>query len=235
MNICLKMMHSMLRHECLLCLAACPGRLLCAACSESLPRLAGTVCPSCALPIPGEPGGAACGRCLQDPPVWHGILAGWTYAFPLDRLIHAFKYRHAFGLAEELVRPLVQRCPVLPRPDFLLPMPLHPLRQRERGYNQSLLLARELERALGLPLLVRACRRRRSTAVQTGLSAAERWRNLHQAFDCNAAVRGRHIAIVDDVMTSGASLHHLTRALLAAGAARVDGWVLARALPGRAS
>lgn len=220
--------------DCLLCAAASGRRSLCPRCETTLPRLAGPLCPLCAQPLSGG-SQLPCGECLRHPPPWQATLAAWRYGFPLDRLIQALKYHHNFGVIEPLVEPLAQLAAARPLPDALLAMPLHRVRQRSRGYNQSLLIARALSYRLGVPLLHHACRRTRDTRPQAGLTPAERGRNLRHAFVCNTRAHGLNIAIVDDIMTSGASLAQLSGALSHCGAQRIECWVLARALRTAAS
>ena len=121
-----------------------------------------------------------------------------------------------------------QRGPLMTIPDLLIPVPLHPQRLRERGFNQSLELARVVARHYGLTLDWRSCRRVRSTPAQSGLSEKARWRNLRDAFQITCEMSGRHLMLMDDVITTGATLSALSQALLRAGAARVDVWALAR-------
>lgn len=180
----------------------------------------------CALPTPG---GAVCGHCLRKPPRFARTVAAYAYGFPVDKLIQAYKFGASLQLARSLAERLVPHIAV--RPDCIVAMPLHPLRLRERGFNQSLLLARELGARLALPVLEQACHRTRNTAPQSGLAWRERGRNMRQAFACTGAVAGKHVAVVDDVMTTGASLNELAGALKQAGAAEVSTWVVARTLP----
>ncbi len=216
------------RRNCLLCTADAGSHGLCSDCQADLPRLPEPACTSCALPIPDGTG--ICGQCLRHPPAFVRTQAAFVYDFPLDRLIHAFKYHHQFSLLDTLTAPLAETLRQRNLPDAILPMPLHSQRLRERGYNQALLLAQGLAQALHLPLLAQACQRTRATAEQAQLSRQQRQDNLRQAFACNARVKGLHIALVDDVMTSGSSAEHLAQALLQAGARSVECWVAARAL-----
>ncbi len=128
-------------------------------------------------------------------------------------------------LADALVRT------IRTRPDGIVAMPLHPLRLRERGFNQSLLLARRVAGQLNTPLLEEACARTRNTSPQSTLPWQERGKNLRKAFSCSSDLSGRHIAIVDDVMTTGSSIEELARTLRQAGAREVSAWVVARTLP----
>lgn len=157
------------------------------------------------------------------------------YAWPLDRLIWSYKYRGDVALAKPLGRWLAQslkdaHIDIQP-PDCLLAMPLHRQRQQERGFNQSLQLAKCLHDQLRIPLSTALAERRKLTPPQASLPWAERRKCLRGAFTAGDGVAGLHIAIVDDVMTTGASLDELATTLLKAGARRVDCWVLARTIP----
>lgn len=205
------------------------GRDLCADCTAALPWNS-PACPRCALPLPAP--ASHCGACLRTPPPFDAAHAVFRYAFPLDRLLPRFKF-HADLAAGRLLAGLA--LPVFgsaPRPQVLLPVPLHPARLRQRGYDQALELARPLARALGLPLCADGLRRRRATPAQTRLDARARRRNVRDAFEITGTLPS-HVALVDDVMTTGATLGECCRLLKQAGVARVDAWVVARApLPG---
>jgi ComF family protein len=213
---------------CLLCGADSHAGLCCSACDADLPRLTGAHCPICGLPAPD---GSVCGVCLKQPPPFDHTVAAYRYAFPVDKLIQALKFHERLILVNYLADTLAQRIAI--RPDCIVALPLHPARLRERGFNQSLLLARRIARQLELPLLTDACERVRNTPPQSSLPWKERDKNMRQAFVCKpgAAVRGKHVAIVDDVMTTGASIGELARALKQAGASEVSAWVVARTLP----
>lgn len=226
LNICAKFVRILPDQACLLCGAASPNGAWCAPCDNALPYLNCTLCPVCALPTWD---GAVCGHCLHQPPHFTRTIAAFAYAFPLSQLLLAFKFGEKLQLAPTLADRLAQRIGSLP--DCIVPMPLHSLRLRERGFNQSLLLARELGKRLNLPVLPDACQRLRNTAPQSTLAWKARGKNLRKAFSCSTAVAGKHIAIVDDVMTSGASLNELAQALKQAGATEVSSWVVARTLP----
>jgi ComF family protein len=240
---------------CLLCAEpGAGGRDLCAACATQLPWNVGA-CRRCALPIvpdascrsafrrealsarpiapEGAPTGRVCTACRESPPPFATTLAAFRYGFPLDRLLPRFKF-HADLAAGRLVAQLLGDALIAAaadRPDAVVPLPLHRSRLRERGYDQALELARPLARRLGVPLRADGLRRIRATAAQTGLHAGERRRNLRGAFAVAGAALPPHVALVDDVMTTGATLAEAAGALRAAGVARVDVWVVARALP----
>lgn len=216
--------------HCLLC--GGPGRYprdLCDACDEALPRSA-AACPVCALPLPGEAPGTSCGRCRKVPP-FAATRAAYLYAPPLDRLVLELKFGgrlgHA-GLLGGLLADHLERG-AWPRPEMLLPVPLHPRRLRARGFNQAAELARPVADRLGVPLHPHGCRRVRDTPAQSGLEAPARRRNVRGAFAVDARVGGRRVALVDDVVTTGHTVAELARVLVVAGAERVEVWCLARA------
>lgn len=172
-----------------------------------------------------------CGACLRRPPAFDRTHAALVYRFPVDRMIPRLKYRGHLAVAPALAHCLVQAVADAPRPDCVIPMPLHPARIRERGFNHATELARNVANALGLPLDTESSRRIRDTPPQMGLGHDARRRNLRGAFACSPDIAGLRVAIVDDVMTTGSSLDELAAALKRAGAAEVDCWVVARALP----
>ena len=210
--------------DCLLCGAESGAELLCAPCSADLPPLP-KACPRCALPNPAE---AVCGSCLNHPPHFDGTLALWRYEFPCDRLIQALKYRARLALARHFARTLVSR--MLPEVDVIVPMPLHPNRLAERGFNQALEIARGVARHLRKPLVPRGVRRVRDTAAQTRLPYEERAKNVRGAFQCAFDPSGASVAVVDDVMTTGATLNEVARVLKRAGAVRIENLVIARTI-----
>ncbi|MEW5943058.1 MAG: ComF family protein [Pseudomonadota bacterium] len=212
--------------DCLLCGAACGNTRLCAACRASLPHHTASCCPRCALPTPD---GHICGQCLKQPPAFDRTLAAFSYAFPADALVQALKYRHNLAAASVLAEPLAELARAQPRPDLLVPMPLHSSRLRERGFNQSIELTRIVAKTLDLPLAPDACERTRATAPQVSLPIDERAKNLRGAFAGRMDLTGKKVAILDDVMTTGATLNELARTLRRAGAAEISAWVVARA------
>ncbi len=206
-----------------------PGRDRCDACTGALPwhRRA---CIRCALPLP-DTGSAprVCGACLRKPPPVQATHAAFLYAAPLNRLLPRFKFHRDLAAGRLLAQLTAQACASAERPQALLPVPLHPARLRARGYDQALELARPLARALGIALLPDAMRRIRATAPQSELDAVRRKRNLRGAFAVAPDTRlPAHVALVDDVMTTGATLHAAAVALRRAGVGRVDAWVCAR-------
>ena len=226
LDICLKFGRSLLPQACVLCGAASGTKLICTECNEGLPRLARSGCAVCAVPLAS---GKVCGACLDSPPRYARVTAPFTYRFPVNALIHAYKYGSRLALAQPLGEMLAQA--VARDVDAIVPMPLAPRRLAQRGFNQALELARVVARRTGIPLLPHACRKVVDTPSQAALPWAERAKNVRRAFVCDADLRGRRIAVIDDVLTTGATLNELARVMRRAGAREVRGWVVARALP----
>jgi len=218
--------HFLPAQPCYLCGAASHDGICCADCAADLPRLTKNHCPICALPTFA---GEVCGHCLRESPNFDQTLAAFAYGFPLNKLVQSLKFNQRLELANYLADELAKA--ITHRPDALVAMPLHPTRLRERGFNQSQLLAQRLAQQLNIPCLTHACQRSRHTTPQTALPWKERHKNVHLAFECEADLSGQKIAMIDDVMTTGASLNELAKVLKRAGANRVEAWVVARTLP----
>jgi ComF family protein len=209
--------------SCFLCRGAA-RELLCAASDADLPRLARPVCPRCALE---SPRGELCGRCLTQAPAYDATQAALAYEFPADALVQALKFRGELALAPLLAALLTPRLRA-ERVDLMVPVPLSRERLRRRGYNQALEIARHLPRAR---LELTLCERTRDAPPQMELPYDARQRNVRGAFRCTRPLQGASVAIVDDVMTTGATLDELARTLKGAGAERVVNWVVARTMP----
>ncbi len=208
---------------------------LCVGCREDLPYQK-QACQRCALPLHGVhdddgSGAILCGNCLNDSPAYDRVISVFTYASPVDHLIQDLKFHHKLHVARLLgdimASNLAQR--VQTRPDLIIPVPLHSARLRERGYNQALELARPIARKFRLPIDYRSCKRLRATPAQSDLPATERPRNVEGAFNITGNFKGRHVAIIDDVMTTGSTVEELATALRKAEARAIDVWVCARA------
>jgi ComF family protein len=217
---------SLLGQDCLLCGGASAAALLCDGCTADLPWL-GEACPQCAGPSTGA---ALCGACLAHPPQFDVTLAVWQYEFPVDRLVRALKYGRRLALAELLGEALGRQVGGR-QVDAVVPMPLAPRRLAERGFNQALEIARWAARGAGARLAPSCVERVRDTVPQTDLPHDARAANVRGAFACAAALAGQTLAVVDDVMTTGATVEELARTLKRAGAARVENWVVARTWP----
>lgn len=223
----LRLARGALPQHCVLCAAACGNFLMCLECANDLPRI-DAACPTCGLPSPRR---AVCGTCLRSPPPQSCTVAAFVYTFPIDRLLHDLKYGGALALADWAAGALAQAVDVIGeairRPDVIVALPLSRERQRERGFNQTEEIARGVSRRLGIPRASLLERIRHGTP-QAGLPWQRRQRNVQGAFRCRAEVPGRHVAIVDDVMTTGATVREAARTLRAGGAASVAAWVVAR-------
>ncbi|UTW14191.1 ComF family protein [Marinobacterium rhizophilum] len=192
-----------------------------------MPRIA-PACIRCALPLEGVEG-LTCGHCQKRPPAFDRTVAAFAYRFPLNQLIPLIKYQGQTGqlgwLADSLADHLQQRCDDWPQ--VLVPVPLAAPRLRRRGYNQAALLATRLAKRLELATDLGSLSKPRETAHQMELRGKARRRNLRGAFQWNGPTY-THVALIDDVMTTGTTVNEISRLLKSAGIRRVDIWVLAR-------
>lgn len=219
--------------QCVACCAGFKGQGLCPACLEALPYNH-QHCRQCALPLafaPTKP--VLCGGCLKHPPSFDRVITPLRYQFPVNRLISRYKYSNQRALGRPLISVLVNevsdhltRSPTL-RPDVLIPSPMHPAKQRKRGFNQAEDIAEQLSISIGIPWSVTLVKRQRAGTAQSGLNRQQRLANLKGAFVITGRPPSR-IAIIDDVMTTGATARMLAQTLKAAGAAEVEVWALAR-------
>ncbi len=202
---------------------------LCLGCEDDLPHL-GPQCARCALPLAPTADGAICGQCSREPPAFAATLIPYRYAAPLDHLIQRFKHRGDLATGRVLSQLLVRHIgdALRRRPDVIAPMPLHWRRSAWRGFNQAVELGSELARALELPWDPRLVARSKPTPAQQQLDRSARRRNLRDAFVVQNKVVGLSVALVDDVMTTGATAHGIATCLRQAGAAEVQIWALAR-------
>lgn len=222
-----------------LCCCALCGRTgrtaLCDGCRERYMVSPSARCTRCAIALPAGAGAVLCGACLRRPPSFDAAVVASDYAAPLDQLVLALKFGGQLAMAPLLGRLLADALRRLPRqdwPEVLAPVPLGPRRLAERGFNQALEIARPLARSLALPLAPRLLARQRETAPQSLLTPNERRANLRRAFslplDGPEQVRGRHVGVVDDVLTTGATLEEIAATLKRCGAARVTCLAFAR-------
>jgi ComF family protein len=228
---------SLLPSSCALCALASDG----AVCAPCHARFLGTPrarCRSCANPVAPADARWPCAACQSARPAYDATIAAADYASPLDQLVLQLKFGGGLALAPWMGAMIAQavlaeRSLVLP--NVLCPVPLGPLRLVGRGFNQALEIARPLSAALGIPLRARLAIRALETEAQSGVAPAERSRNIRHAFivapEALAMVRGQHIGVVDDVMTSGATLNELAATFKRFGAARVSNFVFARTPP----
>ncbi len=223
----------LLPRRCSLCAGPSPaGRELCNGCEADLPRVA-QACPRCALASAVTDTSGLCVRCAAQPPRFHRALAPLAYNYPVDRLLLGLKFGGRAHLARALAQQIAARVReevergLLDMPDMLVPVPLHPKRLAQRGFNQAEEIARFVGRDIGVPVRPGICRRVRHTKMQSRLSDEERRANVAGAFLCSAAPQ--HAAIVDDVITTGATVDAVAAALGSAGAEHLHVWAVARA------
>lgn len=201
---------------------------LCPDCIRSLPYNA-VACPHCAIPIESS-APAICGNCQKSPPVFHTAFAAFRYEEPIRHLIHSLKFGARYPCGRLLGSLMADKlAAVQEKPSAIIPVPLHPSRYRQRGFNQAIEIARTVSRRLDISLDLKSCRRIRATPAQSELPAKQRRTNLRNAFSVDAAIEHRHVAVLDDVITTGTTMKELAAALRRAGVARVDVWACARA------
>jgi len=205
-----------------------PG--ICQHCSGELPGIRAVRCVVCASALEAAAQPCVCAACTRSRPAFDQTIALADYAPPLDRLILALKFRGESSLARALGPQLAGRlrAQALQAPELVVPVPLAPRRLAQRGFNQSLAIAAAVARPLGVPLAARVLRRERETRAQSTLALDARRANLAGAFACAPLHRTGCVVLVDDVMTSGATLHAAAEALKAAGARCVVNLVAAR-------
>lgn len=231
MNKWLRIGHEwLLPRHCLLCLGPAQSINLCTGCRAALPSLENP-CQGCAAPLAT---GTRCAGCLKRPPPFDQVRIPYLYADPLAGLVQALKYRHRLAAAAVLGSLLADYLESRSAcaPQCIVPVPLHPARQRQRGFNQSLEIARALSARLAVPIAAEFARRDRATAAQTSLqSARERRQNVRGAFSVKEKNSGswRHVAIIDDVVTTGATVTALAGTIRSAGVTHVELWSIARA------
>lgn len=228
---------ALLPSACALCGRGCDGAV-CQPCAGPFLASRGPRCRRCANPIGPADTRWQCGACQSQQPAYDATICAADYASPLDQLVLQLKFGGGLALAPwfgQALRAAVARQSGLELPNVLCPVPLGPQRLVERGFNQALEIARPLSKSLGIPLRAALAIRALETAAQSSVAPAERKRNIRHAFivapDALALVRGQHIGVVDDVMTSGATLHELAATFKRFGAARVSNFVFARTPP----
>ena len=222
---CLPIARWLLCPACLQCGENGDNNGLCKGCRDSLPTLKAAHCPVCAIP---EPTGELCGRCLNKPALFDRVVAAFIYEFPVTVLIHELKYHGNLACARPLAAGLASALDAEPYPDLIMPMPLARGRLAERGFNQAVEIARRVAAEFDLDIAVDACSRTRESTPQAALPWKQRATNIRNAFTCDFDVEGKSVAVVDDVLTTGATLNELARTLKRRGAREVIGWVAAR-------
>jgi ComF family protein len=233
-----KLLHVIFPTACAVCqkpLWEDPVPFFCRQCWDKLQPIPRPVCPRCGRPFASSIAldyspTHQCGTCRTRPLALTQTWSLFPYQTPLKEAIALFKYRGKLSLAKPLAQALIGALPDLPAVDGIIPVPLHPQRLREREYNQSLLLADRLSHQTGIPLLLASLIRSRPTAPQTSLSKKDRLKNLRGAFSVTKPVhiQGKRILLVDDVFTTGTTLHECAKTLRRAGSNHIYGLTLAR-------
>lgn len=211
---------------------------LCNACQDELPYIK-TACPSCGIPLDKasvlgtyeETSNEICGACMTAPPTAGRCVSVLHYDSPVDYLIKHMKYHNQLAIAElmgKLIATKVKKQ-ALPLPEQIIPIPLHIDRLQQRGYNQAIEIGKTVSRELAIPLNLTDCTRIRSTTPQFDLPANERVDNIKNAFEISHQLKAKHVALIDDVMTTGSTVQEVAKELLNSGATQVDIWVCARA------
>lgn len=220
--------------SCALCALPTAGSM-CSNCGEGFLGQYPRRCRSCALPLPHDPSSAdRCGRCLRHPPAFDATVVAADYVAPVDQLVLGLKFGHNLALASLFAQLLIKSLlrEQAPLPTLLVAVPLGSQRLQERGFNQALEIARPLASALAIPVAARLLVRIRETKAQALLHPDERHKNIRGAFSLNPnlaqQVHGRHVGVVDDVMTTGETLNEIARTLKRFGAKRVTNLVFAR-------
>ena len=202
------------------------GHAICGECISLLTPL-GSACLHCATPLPDDRF-LVCGKCCQKQASVDTVITAYCFEEPLRTLLHEFKYREGLHLLTLLSRLMLDALPVGGyQTDCLVPVPMHPKRLRQRGFNQAAELAKHLSHKLKLPCDLTLCKKRLNTIPQAGLNATDRSKNLRDAFHATASPY-RHITLIDDLLTTGSTANELARILKNQGAEQVDLWCCAR-------
>jgi ComF family protein len=217
---------SLLPQPCVLCETASVHDIaFCKYCLNDLPWHTSKSCMQCGLVA----NNLICGNCIKEPPYFDKTYALFDYAYPADRMLQHYKYNHALHLSQSFGQLLGEK--LLGKPiDLIIPMPLHPIRLQERGFNQSLEIAKVVAKFANIPLAPNICQKIKNTPPQASLKLKDRIKNIKGAFNCSEKLSGKRIALIDDVMTTGTSLNELAKTVKKNGAVEVSCFVLARTL-----
>ena len=222
---CLPVVQWLMAPACLLCGGRGDRDGLCDGCQASLPKLTNMHCPVCAIP---NPTAERCGRCVSKAPHFDRVVAAFTYEFPATVLIQGLKYQGNLACARPLAAGMADALEAEPYPDLIMPMPLARARLADRGFNQAMEISRRIAAVFGLDISSDICRRTREGSPQAILPWKQRASNIRGAFSCESDLNGKSVAVVDDVLTTGATLNELAMTLKSRGAREVIGWIAAR-------
>jgi ComF family protein len=201
---------------------------VCEQCANLFTRL-GPGCSTCRLPLAEDSLFMQCGYCIKNKPAFDKVLSTYCYEEPLRTLLHEFKYQEALYLRTFMAKLMLDALPSAYQPDCLVPVPMHPTRLRERGFNQSAELTKLLAKQLKLPFDLKLCQKKINTAAQVTLDGKYRRRNLVNAFTAKPT-SFKHITLIDDLLTTGSTANELALTLKQQGVKRVDVWCLARTI-----
>lgn len=221
-----KLYSNMMPTPCLLCGTSSAHSCLCHDCIQNLPKL-GPSCPRCASPVDYI---TLCGQCLNNPPEQDASVSLFPYQTPIDHLIAELKYNDKLFLSRFFAQQMAEKLKNHPLPQLLIPIPLHKKRLRHRGYNQSMELARYLSKQLSIPVRNDILIRIRETAPQASLPFSERKKNIKRAFGVNNVNIPTHIALIDDVLTTGHTADVAAKVLRQAGVNTIELWTIARTI-----
>lgn len=207
---------------------------ICDACLNDLPKITNP-CERCAKPLPSSTLSLICGDCLSHSPPFHSTHTLFAYRSPVTRIVMQLKFNHAllnariFGelLAEKIQHHFYSQQSL---PELIIPVPLHTNRLKERGFNQALEIAKPISSRLQIPIDKTSCLRIKNTFAQATLYAQQRQENIKKAFKVMTDLANKHIAVVDDVITTGNTITEFCQTLKKAGAKRIDVWCCARAV-----
>jgi ComF family protein len=218
--------------RCVLCLVDTQRVDFCAGCARDLP-LNLESCRKCAVPLAGgSKSTLICGACTKKPPRFDTSFIPFRYAYPLDRMIQRLKYAQQLSIGRVLARSFAQQLVAAraePWPDAIVPVPLGRARYLARGYNQAIELAQQVRGHIQVPLRTDCVVRVRETSEQAALARDARRMNVRGAFALNGQLDGAHVAILDDVVTTGSTVNEVATVLRKAGANRIEVWAIARA------
>lgn len=214
------------RRHCLLCLRKSDQHFeICSCCEKNLPRILSR-CRHCGVSLPESI--TICGKCLKKQPAFDCIIAPFAYETPIQKLIIDLKFHHKLANAKILGTLLAKQLHDTEKPDLIIPVPLHEKRLRERGFNQAIEIAKPISKTLSIPIDRLSCKRIRYTEPQSLTPAKLRRKNVKNAFEVCRDISGKHIAIIDDVATSGHTINELAHALKKAGAIKIQAWCCAK-------
>jgi ComF family protein len=202
---------------------------ICTSCLDDLPHNHNCCC-ICALPLSTNHSEPICGKCLKQTPSFDYCHTPFVYGYPLSGLISDFKFSEKFYAGRLLAELLIHFVEInkLELPELIMPIPLHPSRLKERGFNQALELAKPIARHFNIPLDTKSCKRIKATSTQSTLNKKVRKKNMRGAFKIVQPLNCKHLVLIDDVVTTGTTVNELAKTIKANGVQRVDVWAIAR-------